>query len=165
MTIPEMKRTAHINSFTGNDPRKGWRTLLKNIKCSEQRDEETGYSYFGARYMDHELMTLWLSVDPMADKYPGISPYAYCAWNPVKLVDPDGKEIDDYRLNICTGELRFYQLTNETRDCIYAGYYDENNEWVDVCNTFDCAKGLLIPDNSIDNATQHIVTNESDGLG
>jgi hypothetical protein len=32
----------------------------------------------------------------MADKYPSISPYAYCAWNPVKLVDPNGREIDDY---------------------------------------------------------------------
>ena len=41
-------------------------------------------------------MTGWLSVDPMADKYPSISPYAYCAWNPVKLVDPDGREIGDY---------------------------------------------------------------------
>ena len=35
-------------------------------------------------------MTGWLSVDPLTDKYPGISPYAYCMWNPVKLVDPDG---------------------------------------------------------------------------
>ena len=34
----------------------------------KERDEETGYGYFGARYMDHELMTMWLSVDPMADK-------------------------------------------------------------------------------------------------
>ncbi len=59
----------------------------------KERDEETGYGYFGARYMDHELMTMWLSVDPMSDKYPSISPYAYCAWNPVKLVDPDGREI------------------------------------------------------------------------
>ncbi|MCQ2300144.1 MAG: RHS repeat-associated core domain-containing protein [Bacteroidales bacterium] len=58
----------------------------------KERDEETGYGYFGARYMDHELMTMWLSVDPMSDKYPSISPYAYCAWNPVKLVDPDGEE-------------------------------------------------------------------------
>ncbi len=58
----------------------------------KERDEETGYGYFGARYMDHELMTMWLSVDPMADKYPSISPYAYCAWNPVKLVDPDGRD-------------------------------------------------------------------------
>ena len=59
----------------------------------KERDEETGYGYFGARYMDHELMTMWLSVDPLADKYPSISPYAYCAWNPVKLVDPDGREV------------------------------------------------------------------------
>ena len=59
----------------------------------KERDEETGYGYFGARYMDHELMTMWLSVDPMADKYPSISPYNYCAWNPVKLVDPDGREV------------------------------------------------------------------------
>ena len=42
-------------------------------------------------------MTMWLSVDPMADKYPGISPYNYCAWNPVKLVDPDGRELTDFK--------------------------------------------------------------------
>ena len=66
----------------------------------KERDEETGYGYFGARYMDHELMTMWLSVDPMADKYPSISPYAYCVWNPVKLVDPNGKEWDPSSLEI-----------------------------------------------------------------
>ncbi len=62
------------------------------VFTGKERDEETGYGYFGARYMDHELMTMWLSVDPMADKYPSISPYAYCAWNPMKLVDPDGMD-------------------------------------------------------------------------
>ena len=60
----------------------------------KERDSETGFSYFGARYYDSDLMTGWLSVDPMADKYPGVSPYAYCAWNPIKLVDPDGRMID-----------------------------------------------------------------------
>lgn len=63
------------------------------VFTGKERDEETGYGYFGARYMDHELMTMWLSVDPMSDKYPGISPYAYCAWNPVKLVDPNGEDM------------------------------------------------------------------------
>ena len=30
----------------------------------------------------------------MMDKYPNISPYNYCAWNAVKLVDPNGSELD-----------------------------------------------------------------------
>ena len=67
--------------------------FYRYIFTGKERDEETGYGYFGARYMDHELMSMWLSVDPLADKYPSISPYAYCNWNPVKLVDPDGEEI------------------------------------------------------------------------
>ena len=59
----------------------------------KERDSETGFSYFGARYYDSDVLTGWLSVDPMADKYPSLSPYAYCGWNPVRLVDPDGEEI------------------------------------------------------------------------
>ena len=35
----------------------------------------------------------WTSPDPLAEKYYSISPYAYCANNPLKFVDPDGKEI------------------------------------------------------------------------
>ena len=56
----------------------------------KEKDAETGYHYFGARYYNSDL-SLWLSVDPMADKYPSLSPYNYCAWNPMKIVDPDGK--------------------------------------------------------------------------
>ena len=57
----------------------------------KERDSETGFSYFGARYYDSDLMTGWLSVDPMADDFLYISPYNYCNWNPVKLKDPDGE--------------------------------------------------------------------------
>ena len=59
----------------------------------KERDEETGYSYFGARYY-HPDLSIWLSVDPMSDKYPSLSPYAYCGNNPVKLVDPDGRTVE-----------------------------------------------------------------------
>ena len=61
---------------------------------AKEKDTETGYLYFGARYYSSDL-SIWLSVDPMADKYPSMSPYVYCANNPVKLVDPNGEEIDD----------------------------------------------------------------------
>ena len=61
----------------------------------KERDEETGYSYFGARHY-HPTLSIWLSVDPMSDKYPGVSPYTYCGNNPVRLVDPDGREIGDF---------------------------------------------------------------------
>ena len=57
----------------------------------KEKDYESGFHYYGARYHWSEVLTSWLSVDPMMDKYPNISPYAYCAWSPVKLVDPDGE--------------------------------------------------------------------------
>ena len=58
---------------------------------AKEKDPETGLTYFGSRYYSSDL-SIWLSVDPMASKYPGLSPYVYCADNPVKLVDPNGEE-------------------------------------------------------------------------
>ena len=34
----------------------------------------------------------WISVDPLSDKYPNISPYAYCHWNPIGHIDPNGMD-------------------------------------------------------------------------
>ena len=56
----------------------------------KERDTETGYDYFGARYY-LSLLGIWLSPDPLLDKYPSISSYAYCKWNPLKYMDPNGK--------------------------------------------------------------------------
>ncbi len=36
-------------------------------------------------------------MDPMSEKYYGISPYAYCGSDPVNYVDPDGK--DNWEIN------------------------------------------------------------------
>ena len=46
----------------------------------------TLYSYFGARYYDSDL-SVWLSVDPLSDKYPSTSGYMYCVGNPVMYKD------------------------------------------------------------------------------
>ena len=69
------------------------RPLAESFTFSaKERDPETGLSYFGSRYYSSDL-SIWLSVDPMSDKYASLSPYTYCANNPVKLVDPNGEEI------------------------------------------------------------------------
>ena len=44
-----------------------------------------------ARYYNSDL-SIWISVDPLVDKYPNLSPYTYCADNPVRLVDVDGRD-------------------------------------------------------------------------
>ena len=59
---------------------------------AKEKDSETGLSYSGSRYYSSDL-SIWLSVDPMSDKYPSLSPYVYCADNSVKLVDPNGDTI------------------------------------------------------------------------
>ena len=51
--------------------------------------------------------------------YTSISPYAYCAWNPVKLVDPDGRDI--YRLDAESGSLMLYKKNKKNYDVIEVG--------------------------------------------
>ncbi|MFV0290221.1 MAG: RHS repeat domain-containing protein [Mangrovibacterium sp.] len=56
----------------------------------KEYDSETGLYYYGARYYNARI-SLWYGVDPLAEKYPGVSAYAYCVNNPVKLIDEEGE--------------------------------------------------------------------------
>ena len=82
----------------------------------KEKDSETGYHYFGARYYNSDL-SLWLSVDPMSDKYPSLSPYNYCAWNPMKIVDPNGEEI------VLPSNKRYAQKIVKDLNTIYRAIY------------------------------------------
>ena len=46
----------------------------------------------GARHNDAAIGR-WYVVDPLCEKYYDVSPYAYCAGDPVNAIDPDGKSI------------------------------------------------------------------------
>ena len=47
----------------------------------KQFDEETGLYYYGARYMN-PMASIWYRVDPLKEKYPGITSYNYVFYNP-----------------------------------------------------------------------------------
>ncbi len=51
-----------------------------------------GWYDFGARWYD-PIHARWTTPDPMAEKYYSISPYVYCAGNPVNIVDPEGRDV------------------------------------------------------------------------
>ena len=91
----------------------------------------------------HSDLSIWLSVDPMADKYPSTSPYAYCGNNPVKLVDKDGREIDEWDFNIITGECQWVS--------------NKGGKDVDYYNVHD-GKGVLVGTATLSNHTGQRLT-------
>ena len=102
---------------------------------AKEKDTETGYSYFGSRYYSSDL-SIWLSVDPKAGEYPSLSPYVYCANNPVKLVDPNGEEIDwvmDKNGRIYWDENAKNQQTTKQGE-LYLGKEGQRSTGTDVWN-------------------------------
>jgi len=65
-----------------------------------------------------EFSSRWLSVDPLAAKYSQFSPYVYCLNNPVKFIDPDGKEI---RLSFQSDNARDAYINTVNKS--FGGFY------------------------------------------
>lgn len=51
-----------------------------------------GWYDYGFRFYDSQLARFH-TIDPLAEKYYPISPFAYVANNPLRFIDPDGREI------------------------------------------------------------------------
>ena len=50
------------------------------------------YDYGARQY--NSLLGRWDRMDPLCEKYYSVSPYAYCANNPIMLVDEGGQKIE-----------------------------------------------------------------------
>ena len=78
---------------------------------AKELDEETGMYYYEARYYAPPAFT---SRDPLFEKYFWMSPYAYCANNPVKYVDPSGEDI------VIVGDEEYQTKVKNYLDKLYA---------------------------------------------
>lgn len=68
----------------------------------------------------------FISIDPLAEKYYHISPYAYCMNNPISYIDPNGMDV--YRFDDKTGEMHLFMRTDDKFDQIGQFKYDKKTE-------------------------------------
>ena len=86
---------------------------ISNKFTGKERDQETGYDYFGARYYDSRIGR-WLQTEPLYEKYLQYSTYQYALLNPMKLVDADGNDvIVTIDGNVITVTVNIYYSSNE----------------------------------------------------
>ena len=92
--LPFGERVADLTAFSLTRPFTAEGDLHRWHLGGKEEVPEGGMNLldFGARYYDPALCR-WTSLDPLSEKYYGISPYAYCNGDPVNLVDPDGAKI------------------------------------------------------------------------
>ena len=98
----------------------------------KELDDETGLYYYGARYYDARI-NIWLSVDPVMEKYPSVTPYNYVFNNPIKVRDPDGRD------GIVTVDQENKTITIKTT--VYLKGKGANQEIADKAN----ARALNLP--------------------
>jgi hypothetical protein len=56
------------------------------------------------------MVLCWLSIDPLAEKYPNVGGYTYCLNNPIKYIDPDGRWVKGagFWRNMTSSDARIY---------------------------------------------------------
>ena len=103
------------------------------------------YDYH-ARQQDAKLGR-FNSIDPLAEKYYGISPYSYCAGDPVNCVDKDGRDV--YTIS----NSGFVAKTNPSKQTVLIFYSKGTGEVTNV-RKYDSRKGY---DVALDNMVTETV--------
>lgn len=100
--VEQQEATAYANPYKFN---------------AKELDSETSLYYYGARYYNPRL-SIWYGVDPLAVYNPvmeaqfygdgqhnggvynsgNLNPYIYCYQNPIRYIDPNGKQIENFNI-------------------------------------------------------------------
>ena len=95
------------------------------------------YDYSARQY--DPAVCQFTSMDPLCEKYYHISPYAYCAGNPVKYVDPDGNYLAMYDENHVKWKYNIvFGAFEDTEGNLYKGVEDDYINTVTKCLNYLC---------------------------
>ena len=154
-----IEQTVHYYPFGATYSDVGSNQSLQRYKYNgKELDRMHGLNLYdyGARQYD-PLLCRFNTMDPLAEKYYGTNPYAYCANNPVNNIDSDGKEklnwlnlgtydnmnqsLEKKRFNDDKNTINIWAHGNEA-GLTYS--YMENNTWKDrrITDADDFAKVL-----------------------
>ena len=94
------KRSANSSASSYISTAPSGEKFREHFTGKEDQDPDFGTTYtdFGARQYSPALRR-WMVPDPLSEKYYGISPYAYCAGDPVNLVDLNGASYSYFDIN------------------------------------------------------------------
>jgi RHS repeat-associated protein len=121
---------------------------------------------YGARHMSPDVGR-FTSVDPMAEKYYNISPYAYCANNPINNIDIKGDSIFVMIENIGAFGFGHLGMLIQNDNGKWAYYSkDGSTEWGGLFGNPKGMKGEFVyssPEDFFEKMTQEINRNYSEG--
>lgn len=93
--------------------------LVLDTKTGLVEVSDANGNIVSSKTLNEQEMARWFGVDPLAEKYSSLSPYAYCNNNPVKYIDPNGMYFTDSMeemINMIMGNVNSMYSSYEQRE-------------------------------------------------
>ncbi|WP_027002857.1 RHS repeat domain-containing protein [Hugenholtzia roseola] len=140
--------------------------LNKNFWQYNGKEKETFLGLhltdYGWRQQDPQLCRFW-GINPLAEKYYSLTPFAYVANNPINAIDPDGREITYTFSEDMTGEEKMEFLQGLSK------LYEDSNTFQtmfdDLASSKHEHKIQIFGYNSKDVNNREHTTNPDDKIG
>ena len=128
----------------------GYSEKTDYLYCGKEWLEFFGIDWYDSKYRYLSTEGIFTSIDPLAEKYPGISPYAYCAGDPVNRVDPEGHNWYSYMNENGETHYKYVQGRMSELEMRKGGYTDLGYTHIDEKGNYYSLFGSVLSMNSIE---------------